>query len=149
MISFNYLVLENLILHTNFEKLFEFSLLLSRMSSNKRYIDILLTENFQGFIQKLFELSAKLLKTAGNENIAHHIMNFWKNLVSYSVSIDLLKQVLIEICKIYIEYLLNNQEMSVEDGMFDENIAILSSLSKCDYVSITNWVSCCCRERIS
>ncbi|OMJ72372.1 hypothetical protein SteCoe_29210 [Stentor coeruleus] len=141
--------------------LHEFVWILSRIGGSELAMDIVFQIDPQGFIEKSYNLTKEILQNRVSENLIYNIMTFWEFLSVTSIKKPELYQIIEEVTKIYIQYLLNNDDVlsntrenqlgchienndpysiSCSSTPDKESLALLASLSKVQHQNLSEWV---------
>lgn len=141
--------------------LHEFVWLLSRIGGSELTMDIVFQIDPQGFIEKMYILTKEILQNQVSENLVYNIMTFWEFLTVTSTKKPELCQIITEVTKNYIEYLLNNEDalsssrnnilsypienndeysVSYSSAPDKESLSLIASLSKVQNQTLTEWV---------
>ena len=113
----------------NGEVLNEFVYLLDKMVKNMEAVHLIRENGFERFLERMFLTTKDVICASLHEGIVYNCLRFW-NSVSRTERSEGMEKVLFEVCKVYIEFVISNEELQIGDSMLSNTSSILAGISK-------------------
>ena len=123
----------------NGEVLNEFVYLLDKMVKNIEAVFLVRENGFERWLERMFLTTKDVISGGLHEGIVYNCLRFW-NSVSRTGRSEVMEKVLFEVCKVYVEFVISNEELQIGDSMLSNTSSILAGISKHCQNHLFPWV---------